>query len=172
MELFTRRESREAIRRAEQENRFGPRTAQEACNWPCEVWQSILAASKSGLLPPGYLDRLRATMVQGISCSSAYSGVAGDILGCQFMVQEMLRTGFLPEDAMGLVWVHCGDLDPSCQKALCSFKKPWQPHHVTRDIMERLPSSTAAWLEKTCPDAYGDPEFYEAVRGHVSDLCE
>jgi hypothetical protein len=54
-----------------------------------DVWHSMLEANRQGKLPVGGLDRLRTFLCDGVDVSSAYSGMAGDIMGCQFMSQAI-----------------------------------------------------------------------------------
>ncbi len=66
---------------------FGPETIEEVCLWPETVLKTLVSAEDSGLLAPGGLERLKASLQKGVSISSNYSGMAGDVMGCQWMEQ-------------------------------------------------------------------------------------
>ena len=73
-------------------NSFGPLSITEVCNWPHSVWQSFVEGAKSGRLAAGSMERLHNLLTAGVAVCSAYSGMAGDIMGCQWMFQALLSS--------------------------------------------------------------------------------
>ncbi len=79
----------------------------------------------------------------------------------QISLQEMQQSKFLNSEARGFYWVHCGDIDPLCQKVLLAFDSEHAPCHVTADLNPRLPLAIQTTLHQVEPVANGDPEHFE-----------
>ena len=102
---------------------------------------------------------MRNCLHQGVSLSSAYSGMAGDLVGIRFLEEHMHDIGFLRPGARGTHWVHSGDIDPLCQRVLLACEG-WGPDYVTGDLCDRLPTATRQLLDTVCPLSSGDPQYF------------
>jgi len=139
----------------------GPRDDQACRQWPDTIVDDLMLADGSAL-PPGVMKRLCSHVNRGLHMSSAYSGIAGDVMGATFVVECLINRGLLPAPLSDrLCFMDASDYDLSCQKALHSFREPVGPRHIFGDLNHRLPAHTQELLDSVAPTKTCQKENYD-----------
>ena len=167
MELNSRVSRARARDLAGSMQQHGPTDIKEVMDWPVFAFASLQASEH--LLPPHALARLHMFLEEGVSTSSAYSGMGGDIVGCQLMFREAQRVGCVSQQAVGFHWQHAGDVDEVCRSVLKSFEPKWAPRHITTDLADRIPAGLLDELDKNAPKRDGDPKDFDRRYGAMRD---
>lgn len=116
--------------------RDAPATLQGMMQWPLRMFDRMQGAL-GGVLDDGARDRVRDLLQEGVSVSTAYSGVGAPEIALSLAFKGALDSGWAPSQAAGFSFTQAVDIKQHAQTILLDHSEP--SNHVFADLNDRLP---------------------------------